>query len=126
MSGTLIFNIIEDLPIADISAEQVDMDIELSIAVYVVIVDKDHLSPMDFEECVLEVGIVIQDIDEEDKEVLSLKNHKDIMEEDYDQLYRHLHVEYKDFNKRHQLYQCKIQRLEGKFKGPYMHTRLVG
>jgi hypothetical protein len=79
---------IEDHPIADISVEQVDIDIESSIVVYVVIVDKDHPSPMDSEECALEVGIVVQDIDEEDKEVLPLENHKDIMEEDYYQLYR--------------------------------------
>jgi hypothetical protein len=84
---------IEDHPIADISVEQVDIDIESSIVVYVVIVDKDHPSPMDSEECALEVGIVVQDIDEEDKEVLPLENHKDIMEEDYYQLYRQWMVE---------------------------------
>jgi predicted RNase H-like nuclease (RuvC/YqgF family) len=52
--------------------------------------------------------------------MLPPRNWKGVREEDYNQLYRHLHSEYKDFDKRHRSYQCKIQELEGELKG--FHT----
>jgi predicted RNase H-like nuclease (RuvC/YqgF family) len=71
---------------------------------------------MDFEDCGLEVNVAVKDSDEEDNEVLLPKNWKGVTKEHYDQLYRHLHVENKDFNKRHCSNQRKIHGLEGKLK----------
>jgi DNA topoisomerase VI subunit B len=49
---------------------------------------------MDFEESIPEIDVEVQDTDEEDYKVLPPGNKKGITKEDYDQLYRHLYVEY--------------------------------
>jgi hypothetical protein len=73
--------------------------------------------PLSTESCGPKVNIAIQDSDEEDNEVLPPGKWKGVTVEDYDQLYRHLHAEYKDFDTRHRLNQLKIHGLEGKLKG---------
>jgi hypothetical protein len=107
MSGPLVFDMMEDLPTTDINAEQVDMNMKPSSADRAVKAGGDHPPSMDSEECTFEVDIVVYDTDEEENEVLLLKNWEGVMAK-----------EYKDFDKHRHSYQRKIQELENKLKGP--------
>jgi DNA topoisomerase VI subunit B len=70
------------------------MNIEPISANCVVDTNRDHPPSMDFEESIPEIDVEVQDTDEEDYKVLPPGNKKGITKEDYDQLYRHLYVEY--------------------------------
>jgi hypothetical protein len=108
VSGPSVFDMMEDLPTTNINVEQVDMNIEPNSADRTLNAGGNHLSSMDSKECASEVDVVVQDIDEENNEVLPPGNWKGVIEEDYDQLYRHFHIEYKDFDKLHCSYKRKI------------------
>jgi uncharacterized protein YydD (DUF2326 family) len=120
MNGPLVFNMMEDLPTIGITAEQVGMNMESNSTTRVVEASGNHPPSMNSKEYTPKVNVVVHDTDEEDNEVLLLGNWKGVTEEDYDQFYRHLHAEYKDFDKCHYSYQCKIHGLEGKLKS--LHT----
>jgi hypothetical protein len=100
---------LKDLPTTDISAERLDMDIKSNIVNCAVEAGREHQLSMDSRECTPEIDVVVQDSDEEDNGVLPLGDWKGDTEEDNDQLFRHLYVDYKDFDKRHRSYQLKYR-----------------
>ena len=59
----------------------------------------------------------MENSDEKQDEELLPANWECIMVDDYDWLYKLLHAEYKEFEKRHRSSKCTIQGLEGEIKG---------
>jgi hypothetical protein len=86
LSGPLVFNMMEDLSQTDINAEQVEMNMEPSIADRAVEAGGDHPPLMDYEEHTLEVDVVVLDTDGEDNKVLPSENWQGIMEKDYNEI----------------------------------------
>jgi hypothetical protein len=101
MNGQLVFDMMEDLSTTDIIAAQVEARTEPSTTGCVVEAGGNHPVSKEVEECGAEVNVGMEDSDEDDDEVLSPGNWKGVMVEDYGMLYRHLHAEYKDFDKLH-------------------------
>jgi hypothetical protein len=95
------FNMLEDLPTIDINAEHVEISTEPSGTVIAVVNGRNHLPLMNSQERTTKVDVVVLDTNELDNDELPWQSWPGIMEEDYDELYRHLHVEYKDFDKHH-------------------------
>jgi hypothetical protein len=79
----------------------------------------NHPISKDVEDCGVEVNVAMEDSDEDDDEVLPPGNWEGVILEDYDMLYRLLHLEYKDFDKCHRANQCTVQELERELKGLY-------
>jgi hypothetical protein len=111
-----VFDMTEDLPATDINAEQVVMIIGSSNAGCGVEAGGNHVLSTDFEDYALEINVAMPDLEEEEDEEIPSANWEGITVEDYDQLYRLLHAEYKDFDKRHHSSKCKIQGLDGEIK----------
>jgi predicted RNase H-like nuclease (RuvC/YqgF family) len=79
----------------------------------------------DSEDCALVINVAMpeEDEDEDEDKELPPANWEGITVEDYDRLYRLLHAEYKDFDKRQRSRQRKIQGLEGEIKD--LHSRIM-
>jgi hypothetical protein len=84
---------IEDLPAIEINAEQVVMRIQPSSAGCGVEAGRNHILSTDSKDCVLEINVAMRDSNEEDNKELLLANWEGVTVEDYDWLYRLLHVE---------------------------------
>jgi hypothetical protein len=101
MSGQSVFDMMEDLPATDITTEQVDTRTESNTISCVVEARGNHPVSKEVEDCGAEVNVAMEDSDEDDDEVLPLGYWEGIILEDYDMLYRLLHLKYRDFVKRH-------------------------
>jgi hypothetical protein len=118
----LVLDMTEDLPTNDINAEQVVMRIEPSSTDCGVEVGGNHVLSTDSEDCALEINFAMLDSEEEEDEELPSANWEGLTVEDYDRLYRLLHAEYKDFDKRHRSSQRKIHGLEVEIED--LHSRI--
>jgi hypothetical protein len=110
----------EDLPMTCINAENADISNEPTTAIVAVVNGGDHLLSMDSEERTLEVNVVVHDVNENNNDELPWQSWLGITKEAYDEMYRYLHAEYKDFEKHHCSSQHKIEVLEDKIKD--LHT----
>jgi hypothetical protein len=101
MSGQSVFDLIEDLLATDITTEQVDTRTEPSTTSFVVEAVVEHPLSKEREDSGAEVSVAMEDSEEDEDGVLPPGNWEGITLEDYDMLYRLLHSEYRDFDKRH-------------------------
>jgi predicted RNase H-like nuclease (RuvC/YqgF family) len=122
MSGQLVFDLMEDLLATDIITERVDTRTTPNTIGYVVEAAVEHPLSKEREDGGAKVNVAMEDSEEDEDEVLPPGNWKGIILEDYDMLYRLLHSEYRDFDKRHRLNQRTIQGLERKLTG--LHSRI--
>jgi hypothetical protein len=96
-----VFDMMENLPATNITTEKVDTRTEPNTACCVVEAGGNHPVSKKTEDCGAEVNVAMEDSDEDDDEVLPLGYWEGIILEDYDMLYRLLHLKYRDFVKRH-------------------------
>jgi hypothetical protein len=86
----------------------------------------DHSFLMGSQERTPKVDVVVQDANEEDIDELHCWSWPNVTEEEYDEIYRHLHAKYKGFEKHHYSSQHKIVGLEGKIKSLYIFPPGIG
>jgi hypothetical protein len=111
-----VFDMTEDLPITNINAEEEVMTIEPSIAGCGVEASGKQVHVADSGNCALQIIAAMAEHDEEEDDELSASDWEGVTVEDFNQLYRLLRSQYKDFHKCHRSRERTIQGLEGEIK----------
>jgi hypothetical protein len=111
-----VFEVTEDLPTTNISAEEEVMTIEPSTAGCGVEASGKQVQAADSGNCTLQRIAAMVEHDEEEDDELSASDWEGVTVEDFDRLYRLLRSQYKDFHKRHRSSERTIQGLEGEIK----------
>jgi hypothetical protein len=118
-----VFNMTEDLPTININAEEEVMTIEPSTAGCGVEASRKQVQSTDSRKCTLQIIVAMAEHDEEEDDELSASDWEGVTVEDFDQLYRLLHSQYKEFYKRHCSSERTIQGLEGEIKSLHSHIK---
>jgi hypothetical protein len=113
----------EDLSATKINAEEEVLTIEPSTASCGVEASGKQVQPMDSGNCALQIIAAMAEHDEEEDDELLASDWEGVTVEDFDQLYRLLHSQYKEFHKRHRSSERTIQGLEGEIKSLYSRIK---
>jgi hypothetical protein len=108
-----VFDMTEDLPTTNISAEDEVMTIEPSTTGCGVEGSGKQVQATNLGNCALQRIAAMAEHDEEEDDELSASDWEGVTVEDFDRLYRLLRSQYKDFHKRHRSSEHMIQGLEG-------------
>jgi hypothetical protein len=108
MPDLSVFDMTEDLPATNINAEEEVMTIEPSTAGCGVEVSGKQVQVADSGDCALQIIAAMTEHDEEEDDELSASDWEGVTVEDFDQLYRLMWSQYKEFHKRHRSSECTI------------------
>jgi hypothetical protein len=100
---------VPDLSITNINAEEEVMIIEPSTAGCGMEASGKQVQVADSGNCALQIIAAMAEHDEEEDNELSANDWEGVTVEDFDQFYRILHSQYKDFHKRHRSSERTIQ-----------------